>query len=91
MVPALHDAAQEDMTLVAQPLFGTPQCGVELSKRAAADVAQLATLQVVPDPFDWVEIRGIARQLLEMEPLGGPTGQEILDRLATMDRGSIGR
>jgi hypothetical protein len=31
MVPALHDAAQEDVTLVAQPLLRAPQGEVERS------------------------------------------------------------
>ncbi len=42
MVPALRDAAQEDMAFVAQPFFCPPERSIELSKRAAADIAQLA-------------------------------------------------
>jgi hypothetical protein len=91
MVATLSDAAADDPLLVAQTLFRSSKCGVELSKRAAADVAQLTAFQVVPDPFHWIEIRRVARQSLKMDPLGSPTGQEILDRLAAMDGGSIGR
>jgi hypothetical protein len=76
---------------VAQTLFRSSKCGVELSKRAAADIAQLTAFQVVPDPFHWIEIRGIARQVLAMAPLGGSTGQKVFTRLATMAGGSIGR
>ena len=81
MVPALRDAAQEDVTLVTQPLFGAPQGEVELREVLAADVAQLAAFQIRPDPFDGVEIRRItlllqtenARRLPEPgSPIGWP-------------------
>jgi hypothetical protein len=91
MVPTLYDAAQEDVPLVAQPLFGAPQREVELRKALATDVAQLATFQVVPDPFDRVEIRRIARKLLQMDALGSSPSQEVLDGLAAVNGGSIGR
>ena len=39
MVSTLPDAAQEDVTLVAQPLFGAPQRAVELREVLATEVA----------------------------------------------------
>ena len=75
MVTCLSDARLDDRALVAQALLGTPERSVELSKRATADIAQLTAFQVVPDTFDWIEIGGVARQLLEMDPLGSPAGQ----------------
>ena len=89
MVPALRDAAQEDVTLVTQPLFGAPQGEVELREVLAADVAQLAAFQIRPDPFDGVEIRRITWKLLQMDTLGGSPSQEVLDRLATVNGSSI--
>ena len=84
MVPALHDAAQEDVPLVAQPLFGAPQGEVELREVLATDVAQLAAFQIRPDPLDRVEIRRIPRKLLQMDAFDGSPSQEVLDGLATM-------
>src|SRR5258706_9079290 len=89
MVSTLGDASLEDVTLVTQPLFGAPQREVELREVLATDVAQLATFQVVPDPFDGVEIRRVAWKLLQMDPLGGSLDQEVFDRLAAVNGGPI--
>jgi hypothetical protein len=89
MVSTLLDAAEEDVTLVAQPLFGAPQREVEFREVLATEVAQLATFQGVPDPFDRVEIRRVARQLLQMEAFGGAARQEVLAGLAAVTGGSI--
>jgi hypothetical protein len=89
VVPTLSEATLENVPLVAQPLFGTPQREVELREVSAADVAQLTTLQGVPDPFAGIEVRSVARELLQMNPLRGSPGEEVLDRLATVNGGSI--
>ena len=93
MVAALHDAAQEDVPLVAQlvaqPLFRAAQGEVELREVLATDGAQLAAFPIRPDPFDRVEIRRITRKVLQMDAFGGSPSQEVLDGLATMDRGAI--
>lgn len=60
MVAALGDAAVQDVTFVAQPFFCSPERGIKLGEIAAADIAQLAALQVVPDPFHWIEIGSVA-------------------------------
>jgi hypothetical protein len=56
---------------------------------ATTDSAQLPTFQVVPPPVHRVQIRSVARQLFEMDPPSGPTGQEVRDGLAAMDRCAI--
>src|SRR5437016_10307148 len=50
------------------------------------DVFQLDILQVVPDPFSRVQVWGIARQLLQIQPSSSTLCQESLDRLISMDR-----
>jgi hypothetical protein len=70
---------------MAQPLFGAPQREIELREVPTTHVAQLTALQIRPDAFDRVEIRRVAWELLQMDPLGGPTGQAILDRLTTVN------
>src|SRR5258707_8979492 len=89
MVSTLGDASLEHVTLVTQPLFGAPQRAVEFREVLATEVAQLATFQVVPDPFDRVEIRRVARKLLQMDAFGGASSQEVLDGLAAVNGGSI--
>jgi len=39
LIAALGNAALEDVPLVAQPLFGAPQCEVEFGEVLATDVA----------------------------------------------------
>src|SRR5215203_1419668 len=55
----------------------------------ACDVAQLHMLEVVPDPFIWVEVRCIAWQLRHAEPFGCFPSQERLDLLVPVDRRPI--
>jgi hypothetical protein len=70
---------------VAQPLFGPPQCAIQLRDVVTTDGAQCTALQIRPDPFDRVEVGRIAWQLLQMDPLGRASGQEVLDRLAAVN------
>src|SRR5260370_13465781 len=88
-VAALGDAAVNDVAFVAQTFFRAAEGGVELDEIPAADITQLTTLQGVPDPFDRIELGCVPGQLLQMHPPGGPTRQEILDRLAAVNRGPI--
>ncbi len=89
MVAALGDAAVNDVAFVAQTFFRAPEGGVELDEIPAADSTQRTTLQGVPDPFDRIELGCVPRQLLQMQPPGGPTRQEILDRLAAVKGGPL--
>ncbi len=43
----------------------------------------------MPDPFHRIEVGCLSGQLLEMDPSCRPTGQEVLARLTTMDRGAL--
>src|SRR5947208_2413727 len=54
-----------------------------------ADIAQLHALEVVPDALVRVEVRGVARERFEADASSAALSQEVLDRLATMDRGAI--
>ena len=55
----------------------------------AAAVPQLDPLEVVPDAFGRVQVRCIAGQALQTEPLRCPSRQKVFDRLPLMDRRSI--
>jgi hypothetical protein len=89
MIAALGDAALEDVAFVAQPLFGAPQGELKLGEVLATDVAQLTALQLRPDPLDGIEIGRVAGELLQMDPLGRATGQEVLDGLAAVNGSPI--
>lgn len=65
---------------------GPTQLVPELVQGGAADVGEFDVLEVVPDALvEGIEVWGIARQGLEPEPSGSTTGEEVLDRLATVD------
>src|SRR5438132_7703615 len=55
----------------------------------ATDISQLDMFQVVPDPFIGIQVRGITRQLLHLQPSSSAMCQESLDCLVPMDRCSI--
>src|ERR1041385_2891974 len=61
----------------------------EFSEIMATDVSQLNMLQVVPDPFVRVQVWGIRRQLLQIEPNSSTLCQESLDCSIPMDWRSI--
>jgi len=89
LVTGLCEAGSEDTPFVAEPLLGAAQCQSQRVKVSAAAVGQLNPLEVVPDAFGGVEVRRIARELLEVKALGGSTAQEVFDRLATMNGRAI--
>lgn len=89
MVAALAHAALDDVALVAEASSREAEVTSEVWQALAADVAQLDVLEVVPDALVRVEVRGVAGELFELDASGAALGQEVLDRLATMDRGAV--
>ena len=77
------------MTLVAQALDRQPQFEAEFGEIVAADITQLAVLEIVPDPFVGIEFGRVAGELLEVQPRRRPLGQEVAHRLGAVDRGAI--
>ena len=55
----------------------------------AAHVAQFDPLEVGPEAFTWIQLRGISREALEMDPVGSAVGQKAVDHTAAMNRGAI--
>ena len=68
---------------------GEAEVASEMSEVLAADVAQLDALEVAPDALIRVEVRGVPGELLQADTAGAALGQEILDRLATVDRCAV--
>jgi len=74
---------------VAEPGRGEAEVASEMGEVLAADVAQLDVLEVGPDPLVRVEVRGVPGELLQADAAGTALGQEVLDRLAAMDRSAV--
>ena len=53
------------------------------------DVRQLDLLQLVPDPFDRIQVWGIAGQPLDMQPRCSLPSQECLDRFVAVDQDPV--
>ncbi len=68
---------------------GEAKVASELGEILAADVAQLHALEIAPDALVRVEVWSVARERLQADTSGATLSQEVLDRLATMDRGPI--
>lgn len=89
MVTSFLNAATDDTTFVPQSSNSQAHSATEMSEVGAAHISQLHSLQIVPDTFIGVKIRGIARQLFQANPPGTTVGQELLDGLATVDGRAI--
>ena len=68
---------------------GEPEVAAEVREGLAAEVPQLDVLEVAPDALVRVQVRGVAGERLQADALGPAGGQEVLDRLAAMDRRAV--
>lgn len=68
---------------------GEAEVASEMGEGLAADVAQLNMLEIVPDALIRVEVWGVAGELLQADATGAALSEEVLDRLATMDRSAV--
>jgi hypothetical protein len=87
--PRLLDAAQDDISLMAEPVLGLAQFIVEMGDALAAKVLQLHPFQVVPDAFRRVQLWCIPWELLQMNPLGRALAQVVLYCLTPVDGSTI--
>src|SRR5260370_30338860 len=89
MVTALGNTATQHVPLVAHSLFGAAQGLAQSRQVGTADSAEFPSLEIVPPPFDRIELRRRAGKLLQMQPSGSPTGQQVLAGLTPMNRRAI--
>lgn len=75
----------DDGGLVAEASGGEARLASEVAEGLTADVAEFDALEVVPDALIRVEVRGVARQRLQLDATGTAVCQEVLDGLAAMD------
>jgi hypothetical protein len=64
------------MRLATQALDRKPKFPPQVRKVQAAQIPHVHVLQVVPDAFPRVEVRGIGRELLQVNLPGSPFGQK---------------
>ena len=74
---------------MAETSGGEAEVASEMWEVLAADVAQLDTLEVVPDALVRVEVRGVPGELLQADASGAALSQAGLDRLAPMDGSAV--
>ena len=89
MVAAVVSTGADDPPFVAEASGGTAEFAPQVRQVAAAEVPQLDPLEVVPDALVRVQLRRVAWELLQVQPLGPAVGQEVFDRLAAVDRRAI--
>ena len=71
-------AAFDDLPFVAQAFFGLNELAMQLIEIATTDIAQLHTLEVIPNAFIGIEIRSITGKLFEMQAFSCPSAAESL-------------
>jgi hypothetical protein len=73
----------------AKAFDGLPEFSTEMRPIGATDIAQLDSLQVRPEPFAGVQLRGIGGQTLQVESISRPRAQARGDGVTAMNRGAI--
>jgi hypothetical protein len=77
------------MRLLAQSLDRQRKFSIKMTQVVTAEVPHLNVLEMLPDPFVWIQVRRIRRQPLQMNKLAAPLRQESLYFLRAMDRRAI--
>jgi len=52
-------------------------------------IRQFSNFQITPNPFGWIEVRCIPRQLFQVDPFGGSRSQVGSNSLGPMSRNAI--
>src|ERR671928_1458021 len=89
MVAGFANAGLDDLWLGAQANGRLAQRLAEVLQARTADVAELDALQVTPDALVRIQVRGVGRQWLDLQPVPADLGEQVLDRLAAVDRSAV--
>ena len=71
------------------PLHGIAQFSPQMRQRQAAQVAQLNPDELWPDAFIRIQVWGIGWQALQVQQLRCTVGEQLLDKMAAVDRRAI--
>jgi hypothetical protein len=85
----MSDIATEPSGLVAEAGGGQADLEAEVGEIAATHIAEFDAFERVPEALGWVQLGRVGRQGLQVQALGRPVGQEVLDHLGTMNGRAI--
>jgi hypothetical protein len=83
------EAPLENTRFSSHPFYGIAEFAAEVGDIEATHVAQLDPFELLPEALPRIQLRGIRRERLEVDAAAGPIGQEFLDDVAAMNRGTI--
>src|SRR5919202_831284 len=89
MVAGFANAALDDLWLGAQANGRLAQRLAEVLQARTADVAELDALQVTPDALVRIQVRGVGRPWLHLQPSPADLGEPSLDRRPALDRAAV--
>ena len=88
-VATLTSAAFDELLFVPQAFFSLNELALQLLEIATTDIAQLHALEIIPDALIRVEIRGVARQLFQLQAFGRSSLEKVLDLVSPMNRRAV--
>jgi hypothetical protein len=82
----MADTGADEVRFVAEVTYGATEFLTEVVRIRTTHVGEFGVLEEVPNALvQGAQVRCIPRQGLQVQALGRPTGEEVLDRLATMN------
>lgn len=88
-IAALPEAGSEEVCLAPQSADGQLQFPPQLGEVLTAAVLQFPAFEKIPDALVGIEVRRVAGEAFEMQPRGRAGRQEVLDRLAVVNGGTV--
>ena len=83
------EAPLENTRFSSHPFHRIAEFAAQVRDIEATHVAQLDPCELLPEPLARVEVRGIGRQTLHVQPVGRLMRQELLEAMATVDGSAI--
>src|SRR5919197_5180539 len=88
-ITTLPEAGGDELWSPLQPSNRQAQLLPQFGHRLAAAVLELDPLELIPGALVGIQLWGIPRQSLQMQPCRCPTSQVLLDRFPVVDRRPI--
>ena len=85
----MMETGLNDIRLMTQPSGSLAKFRAQVVEVQATDVSEFDILEIAPDAFIGVQVRGVARQAFKMDALCGALAQELAHGGAMMSRQAI--